>query len=149
MGIRHTVMTGTYSSDFAEFLFFGPNRRGVSDIIREAHQLCEKKGLETAGPIKAPTVTIAENDPAFDKDEDALLFGQRPTDLECESLPGETVFRRILRVYNNGEVIRKIASLERPSGVFTRVVVDTRTHGQGGKGVPHTYDPRLDYKSEM
>lgn len=142
-------MGGTYSSDSAEFLFFGPNRKGVLDIIQEAQELCERKGIEIDGPITPPSVTITEDHPAFDDDEDALLFGQKPTDSERRTLPNETVFRRILRVYNDGKVIKKIAALQRPSGVFVRIMLDTRTHGKGGKGTPHTYDPRLDYKSEI
>ncbi|GAB3310978.1 hypothetical protein [Haloplanus salinarum] len=141
-------MGDQYSEHETSILIFGPNRDGVLDFTSEARDILQKKGVEYDGPIPLPKISMSDDDEAF-SDDGAEVFGHPPSEEELKTLPGTTVFRRLLRVYGDGDVISEILSKESADKVFFRVLLDVRSHQKGGKGTPHTYDPRIDYKTEL
>lgn len=141
-------MGDQYTDHKTSILIFGPNQDGVSAFANKTVDLLKKKGVEYVGPISFPSIAMSEEGEAFSEDG-AEVFGQPPSKEEIERLPNTTVFRRRIIIYGGGDVISEVLSTESTDGVFFRVSLDARSHQKGGRGTPHTYDPRIDYNTEL
>jgi len=134
-----------------QIILFSHNRESVLDAASEIRSLCETKGIEYGGPHTAPTIDLSEKDVNI-SDEGVRLFGETPTDQEVEQLDGKQVFSRSYQLhrYASDSVTKTIVKQKYPDDLFLRVKVEQSEFIGADQGnVPFSYDPNIEYNSEM
>jgi len=134
-----------------QIILFSDDRESVLNATSEIRSLCETKGIEYGGPHTAPPIDLGGKD-ANISDEGVRLFGETPTDQEINQLEQKLVFSTSYQLhrYASDSVTKTIVKQDYPDNLFLRLKVEQSEFIGADKGnVPFSYDPNIEYNSEI
>lgn len=133
-----------------QVIVFGDDHESVTEATSGIRTLAEKKGVEYRGPHPLPQIDLREKDVTLA--DDVELLGEAPTEREQAQLADSNIFSRSFQFhrYASDDVVTDIVKRDYPDGIFLRVKVEQHSFiGADHGNAPFTYDPEMEYNSEL